>query len=722
MTTNNNNNKQTAENSILIPKGYSMPEKTRPTLKLGQYNNKYTSNENNQQTPSSLESALSSLVEKINHPSPNQIEKIVLNPITENNSPNQQTTSGESSDNKNELDTITETKSTITGTRFFKFPNQEIPIGSTMHLAKWKSLSNYEVVAVKGNETEYVEFANWHLNGAKVWIGTSATNATEKVGTNPATGTTGLIPNAIQELAKLTSASRRLSQNGKDAEQREFQFGIICVLGGQDHAALMKDTLKVNMNRDFAESFRAAGAPNASLRAALFNDMGKIIAFEVNLGNPEKFGRGKHLLFLHPANDIGGGKSDESLTDGRLSFQANSLGREFSWWKAALEFGNGKIGSIETTLGGTARLGRYALLSARIPRTLLSPDATEVLNIDPADWVSENLHSQSQEYRANFATTLLRTVWGNAGARFKGTSVTLVDRSDFSMRQTHRSKSSIAILRHLFLGHSDMDLLRGDISDERIATKREESITSTEFMTIYNPGKSNTTGPWDQHRRVRISTTIQYSPGKLLSMARAEDPQTSIDDAEIVLENLRGLATSREDTLPAGGFLVVDAMVPCNMLENDSKVNDNTISKAIELLGKGLEYHGVEKVLINLYKIPKEFSQEMNTIKVQITEDQPGTNVLMVSTEEVGTHEKRTILQNPNLDSISNNKASQVYSFGRLLGRMVTAHKISGYRFCEEDGDLIEAFHRHYYGGRYGHRPNLMPGGDERKRMKESNN
>ena len=72
----------------------------------------------------------------------------------------------------------------------------------------------------------------------------------------------------------------------------------------------MKDTLKVNMNRDFAESFRAAGAPNASLRAALFNDMGKIIAFEVNLGNPEKFGRGSISCSFTQPTTLG----EENLT------------------------------------------------------------------------------------------------------------------------------------------------------------------------------------------------------------------------------------------------------------------------------------------------------------------------------------------------------------------------------------------------------------------------
>ena len=405
----------------------------------------------------------------------------------------------------------------------------------------------------------------------------------------------------------------------------------------------------------------------------LYNDNGKLIAFEVNLGNPEKYGRGRHLLFIHPANDIGGGKSDESLTDGRLTFQASSLGREFEWWKAALEFGNGRIGSIETTLGGTARLGRYALLSARIPRTLFSKDATEILNVDRADWVTENLHSQTQEYRANYATTLLRTVWGKAGQRFDGISVTLVDRFDHTMRNVHRIRSSIAILRQLFLGHPDMDLMRGDISDERIAIAREQAITESDYMTIHDTVK-DPKGPWEQRRRVRMSTSLQISRGKLLSMARAEDPQTALDDAEIILEAVRGLATSKEGALPAGGFVIIDAMVPNTLLDANTGFTEQSVNRAVELLGKGLESKGVEKILINLYKVPVEFSNNDTALTVQVTEDQPGTNVLIVSTEEVKTHKKRIILQNPNLDSITDNTISQVPAFGRLLGRMVTAH------------------------------------------------
>ena len=289
------------------------------------------------------------------------------------------------------------------------------------------------------------------------------------------------------------------------------------------------------------------------------------------------------------------------------------------------------------------------------------------------------------------------------------------------MRNVHRIRSSIAILRQLFLGHPDMDLIRGDISDERIAIAREQAITESDYMTIHDTVK-DPKGPWEQRRRVRMSTSLQISRGKLLSMARAEDPQTALDDAEIILDAVRGLATSKEGALPSGGFVIIDAMVPSTLLDAGNGFTQQSVNRAVELLGKGLEAKGVEKILINLYKVPAEFSKGDSALTIQVTEDQPGTNVLMVSTEEVKTHQKRIILQNPNLDSITDTTVSQVFAFGRLLGRMVTAHLESGYHHCIEDGELIHAFHRHYYGGAYGNRPNILPGGSDRKRKKDENN
>ena len=100
-----------------------------------------------------------------------------------------------------------------------------------------------------------------------------------------------------------------------------------------------------------------------------------------------------------------------------------------------------------------------------------------------------------------------------------------------------------------------------------------------------------------------------------------------------------------------------------------------------------------------MYKVPESLSGEIEDVIIQFSEDQPGTNILIVSTDDVDTHSKRVIMSNPELKAIDNPTVSTVYSFGRLLRRMVTAHLMSGYHHCIDDGHLIHAFHRHYYAG-----------------------
>jgi hypothetical protein len=475
----------------------------------------------------------------------------------------------------------------------------------------------------------------------------------------------------------------------------------------------------VQNNAVFAEAFRSIGAPQATLKAALFNDMGKVFALELNLGSPGQFGRGRHLIFIHPANDIGGGKSDESLVEGRLGAQCRALSDEFVWWQAALERAGGKIGAIETTLGGTARIGRYAMLSSRIPRSIIAKDAFESINIDRGDWIQENLQSQLQEYRANFATTLLRTTWGRFGERLQGFPVILTDRHNASTQQVNKIRAQIAILRSLFLGHTELDLLQGDISDERIAKRREEAITESQYMTIHDTVETDPQGPWDQQRRLRMNSTLRISQAKMVSLARSEDPSQNIDYAQQIISEMRGLATSAEATLPAGGFVVVDALVPAHLLEDDRvAITKSTVSRAVEAIAQGLVSEGIDKPLINLYKIPTGVGLERDDIMIQITEDQPGTNVLIVATEEVNPSKKRRIVSNPETKKISNPYGLVVSAFHRLLLRMVNAHKQSGYHHCIVDGDLMMAFFRHYYGGAFGNRPNLILGGSDRLRNK----
>ena len=730
MTNEDNSNDRIIKRRIKMPKTDSDLENNRSKMKLRDLSPQDNDKENVAKILQPKENKESENMKKYNF---TEEYKKLMQSITDSNikphaaeiniTDNYSKIAAPKEDNKvsdNESTKDTKPNST-SGTRFFKFPRSRMHQGGQCRMLHWKSPGQYELLHVDGAVSQFVSYAGWHLNGAKIWMGTSASNANEDTGNNPATGVNGLIANAIKELTEMTITARNCSPTKLDQEGRPLQFGIIAVLGGQDHKKILGEAILFENNKAFSDAFRAAGAPNASLRAALYNEMGDLFAFEVNLGNPEVFGKGRHLLFLHPANDVGGGKSDESLGDGRLSFQSASLGRQFEWWKSALEYGDGKIGSLESTLGGTARLGRYALLSARIPRTLFSSDATEIINVDKADYIKENLQSQAQEYRASYATTLLRTVWGNVGKRLKGIPVTIVNRHDNTMRNVHRQRSTIAILRHLFLGNPKLDLLRGDISDERIAKQREEAITDDDYLTIYNTTESEKGGPWQQHRRIRMSTSYFIHTGKLLQMSRGENAQAVIDDAEMIISDIRGLATSSDSALPAGGFMILDALIPENLVSGNSAIAKETINRALELFAKGLEKHGSEKILINLYNIPSEFTRNNGEIVVQITEDQPGTNVLIVSTEEINTHYKRVILQNPSLPSISDTTGKSVYSFGRLFERMVESHLKSGYHHCVEDGWLILAFHRHYYVGRYGHRQNLLPGGKNRVRNKVDN-
>ncbi len=611
--------------------------------------------------------------------------------------------------------------SNIKGNLFFKFPRTSPPMGGNFHSVKWVG-NKYDLIEAAGSTSDYVRYNSWHLNGASIWIGTSATGAVDKVGVDPASGVTGLIPQATKHIAELIQTSSKLSTNRGpvDNDGRPYQFAVVAVLGGQDHAAICRTIEGQNGHQIHRSAFDHLGVNGVTFRGALYNSMGELFALQVSFANKEKFGHGNHMIYLHKANDIGGGKSDESLTEGRLGNQVSALSQEFAWWISGLERAGGKIGAVETTLGGTARIARYALLASSVPRSLFAADACEIINLDNADWVKENLSSQIQEYRSNFATTLLRTAWGKAGVRLHGIPIVLVDRFDRSMIRTRRMRAAIAILRHMFLGNPDMDLIQGDISDERIAIKREEAITENNFMTIHDTKKKDKFGPWKQQRRIRLSTSINLTPSTIMTLAKGEDPTMPQDTASAILDKIRGLATSQNGALPAGGFTVIDALVPSKLLEEDGNtVTGNIVSRAIESIAVGLKSNGVEKPLINLYKIPESLCADIDDIIVQVSEDQPGTNVLIVSTEEVETHSKRIIMSNPNVKAIDNSTVSSVFAFGRLLGRMVTSHLESKYHHCEDDGTLIHAFHRHYYGGNYGNRPNILIGGTDRIRRKK---
>jgi hypothetical protein len=262
-------------------------------------------------------------------------------------------------------------------------------------------------------------------------------------------------------------------------------------------------------------------------------------------------------------------------------------------------------------------------------------------------------------------------------------------------------------------------LLRGDISDERIAIALQEGITDSQYMTIHDTVENDPKGPWPQQRRLRMNTTMRISKAKMMSLARADDPSQTADYAHSIATAVRGLATSADGALPAGGFCVLNAMIPAEMLNDESNsITKSTVSKALEALAKGLVSEGIDKPLIHLYQIPTGVGSNRSDIVVQILEDQTGTNVLIVSTEEAKPSEKRRVLSNPKLKAVSNPYHYVVTAFNRLLGRCVEAHHGSGYRHCIDDGDLMMAFFRHYYGSSYGNRPNLILGGSNRLRNK----
>jgi hypothetical protein len=617
---------------------------------------------------------------------------------------------------ENQTNKNSETK----GNFFFKLPQNPPPVGGNIHCLKWNNQSNFDLIEASGSAADYVRHNNWHLNGASVWIGTTASGADEKVGVNPASGVTGLIPQAVKHIAEMVKTSSNLSSssNGIDDQGRPYQFAVIAIIGGQDHASIERHMDDMNMNRNYGEAFKSLGIQGIALRAALYNQMGRLFALEVTFTNKETFGHGRHLIFLHPANDIGGGKSDESLKDGRLSSQVTSLSHEFDWWIAGLERGGGKIGAIESTLGGTARIGRYALLSARLPRTLVAADACEIINIDRADWVRENLSSQIDEYRINFATTMLRTVWGKVGERLNGFPVVLVDRHDRSMVSVRRMRAVIAIMRHMFLGNPQLELLRGDISDERIAIQREEAITHSNSMAITDQNENKKQRfEATQQRRVRLSTCLNITPSKIMKLARNEDPSLAIDDAEATLEKLHSLVTSKKDALPSVFFTVIDALVPYHILKSENNaVTPQTVERAMETIVSGFKSQGIHKLLLNLYILPEGLGESLDEVIVQISDDQPGVNVLMCSTAESEIHHQRVIMKNPQLESISVHGTVTVKGFARHLGRMVDAHLESKYHHCEDDGRMIHQFYRTYFRGNYGHQPDLVLGGFNRRR------
>ena len=611
----------------------------------------------------------------------------------------------------------------------YKFHNNGTLVRGPMAAGQHLVGEDGRVYPVSGSEPNgYVHHNNMHLHGASVQMGSSASNAQQKEGFDPNVGVHGFIPQAVEFLQKAASSATEIAKVDRDG--RPHQFAVITVLGGSDHDKLT-NSLEGGITSGLIEALAHLGLAKikkgyestqnlrfvdfyVQLSPVLFNNLGYITALEVRFSNTDVYGEGKHYIYLHRANDIGGGKSDHSLAEGRTQQQAKALSEEFAWWRAGLELAGGKIGSVESTLGGTARVGRYALLHAKIPRTVFSKDAVETILLDDADYVKNNIGNMAQEYRANFATTTLRAAYGSLSKRLNGVRIDLANRFDLEQRRLRQLTCIESVLRTLFHGVPALDPMFMDLSDERTAIASQENITEAKQFVIHDPVQNNPKGPWNLNRRTRVTTSASYSFGEISAMALGQRNEETIEQARELFGRARGLATSVEDMLEAGGFCIVDIYAPRGSLGTGKPLTKNMIEMVGQVLANAFKQAGSDKVLIHCHEIRDELMPNANRVYVRLTEDQPAHNMLLVSTHDAGVREKRTILTDPNLDIIEDRHFAHVYAFARLFNQLIEGHEKSNYRFAEEDAALLRAFYRHFYSNSFGSQPNLLLGGSDR--------
>ena len=611
----------------------------------------------------------------------------------------------------------------------YKFHNNGTLVRGPMAAGQHLVGEDGRVYAVSGNEPNgYVHHNNMHLHGASVQMGSSASNAQQNDGYDPNVGVHGFIPQAVEFLQKAASSATEIAKIDRDG--RPHQFAVITVLGGSDHDKLT-NSLQNGITPGLIEALAHLGLAKikkgyettqnlrfvdfyVQLSPVLFNNLGYITALEVQFSNTGVYGEGKHYIYLHRANDIGGGKSDHSLAEGRTQQQAKALSEEFAWWRAGLELAGGKIGSVESTLGGTARVGRYALLHAKIPRTVFSKDAVETILLDDADYVKNNIGNMAQEYRANFATTTLRAAYGSLSKRLNGVRIDLANRFDLNQRRLRQLTCIESVLRTLFHGVPALDPMFMDLSDERTAIASQENITEAKQFVIHDPVQNNPKGPWNLNRRTRVTTSASYSFGEISAMALGQRNEETIEQARELFGRARGLATSVEDMLEAGGFCVIDIYAPRGSMGTGKPLTKNMIEMVGQVLANAFKQAGSDKVLVHCHSIRDELMPNADRVYVRLTEDQPAHNMLLVSTHDAGVREKRTILTDPKLDIIEDRHFAHVYAFARLFNQLIEGHEKSNYRFAEEDAALLRAFYRHFYSNSFGSQPNLILGGSDR--------
>ena len=572
---------------------------------------------------------------------------------------------------------------------------EEIPRGRGFQIVQWAG-GHPTVTPVDGSIREHVSHLGWHLHGANIVIGSTSSGA-DTAPLIDATGAVhGALPRAIQAIRNQAEAAIQLSPENMDAEGRPYQFASILVLGREDHARLMREL--DDPSRDFEDVIGAAGAPTGTVVSGVLHDeRGSLFGLKIEFPDPVFIRGGRapqHFLFLHSTRATGGGKSDEALREGGLRLESRALAEEFQWWISALELGDGVIGSIESTLGGTARTGRYALLTAKVPKQLFAREAFEAIGIDDATWVKENLASEAHAYRANFATTLIRTAYGEFGRRLAGVRIEMADRTNRMARKARDLRAHTAILRNIQMGHPALELLKGDLSDEHWTMAREEGITDSKYHAIHDPVEKGK--KWVQHRRTHTGTAVALTESRLRDLAEGMGADTAKDIADQAIERMRGLATSFPGVLPAGGFMTLSAYLHP---DREMSISSRTLNDAMETIASSLLQAGVAKVIVNLHRIPRGLHEDSSQVIVHITEDQPATNLLIVSTDDIDTRAKRQIIANPfrDPDDPKIDWSSTVSAYGRLMHRMVEAHLESGHGACVRDADIIHAYFRYWF-------------------------
>ncbi len=609
------------------------------------------------------------------------------------------------------------------------------PVASGQHLVV-KQHQEQTTLSIGGDAASYVHHSEMYLHGAIMQMGSSATNAQQPEGFDPALGVTGFIPQALEYLQKAARTAANIQH--KDGDGRPYQFGVIAILGGSDHDKLTR-SMAAEPTHGLVEALEKLGLvtiqsgyrttknlhfvkSHVNITPVLFNSLGYVMALEVTFGANKELPdlpTGKHYIYLHRANDIGGGKSDHSLREGRTGRQANALAEEFDWWKAALALAGGKIGSVETTLGGTARIGRYALLQAKVPRPLFSVDAVETILLDDGAWVKNNLGNSVHEYRANFATTLLRSAYGSQSRRLNNVRIDLANREDPVQRRLRQTACIQTTVRNLFPGEPIVDPMFMDISDERTEILSQEDIIYAKQTIIHDPVATDPKGPWEMNRHTRVTVATSFSFGEIFNLALGNRTDETIEQARDMFEQARGLATSTEDVLEAGGFCILNIYVPTESLgQSADRITVDMIRQVQQVLASAFKQAGSDKVLVHTHSVPGYSLPNMKRVYVRLTEYQAAHNMLMVSNEDAGAHQQRTIMTDPNLEYIEKRQFSHVPGFARLFTQLIEGHEKSGYRYAEEDGHLLKAFYRHFYGPHWGHQPNLLLGGLNRPKKK----